>query len=150
MNYEIIKDDYPLAEGTHQGDNTSDYLFVKNANFDVYLSLGLDCYNITKGINKPIIEIIKNNVQAGVLIELCTEDDKVLTTEDDETLTGESSYITWDKGDVYEIYCTSKKDQNLSKYAISKIYGEKLTKYYKNDPSDIPGDTFGPGQPYGH
>lgn len=121
MFYESIKDDEPLAEGYHQGCDSSAFLYVKNAQFNVFITIGVVCYNTTKDTNGLITE----------------------TSKDTVTVNG----VTWDTNDEYEIYCTDTKDKTLSTFAVSEVYGRKLTQKFTKDEKDSSDDLFGPGQP---
>jgi hypothetical protein len=130
MAFETRKDDTPQSTGTHSGVDGASSLYDKNANFDVYIEVGVDCHNTTKGTNGAVIAVTKDTVTVSAYY-------------------GEG-YLRWDNGDTYEIYCTTTKDSFISSFRIDKMYGRKLTETYSEDypiPTDISGDEFAPGQP---
>jgi hypothetical protein len=100
MDFETHKDDYPQSVGTHKGSDGAVVLFDAEANFSVYIKIGVVCYNVTQETNG--------------LVTASTRD--TLTVTD----------VTWDKDDEYEIYVTAEKDSHISSFAIDKIYGRKL------------------------
>lgn len=112
MAFETHKDDSPQSTGTHQGASGASSLYVKRANFDVYIKLGVDCHNTTQVSNGAVTATTKNTV----------------------TATG----VTWDFGDTYEIYKTDTKDSFISSFRIDKMYGRKLTKVYTDYEHDEP------------
>ena len=115
---EVVRDDTPQVEGQHKGPDGSSVLITDD--IGSFIGLGVVCYNTTKGT-----------------YGLVTKTDKTEITVDG---------VTWDNGDNYEIYFTSKKNSILSRYLIDRITGERVD-FYHNEEIDIPGDEFGPGQP---
>jgi len=145
MAFETRKDDTPQSTGTHSGADGSSSLYVKNANFDVYIKVGVDCHNTTKGTSGAVIAVTENTVTVSAYYG--DEDEDSYEDEDEASYEG---YLRWDNGDTYEIYCTTTKDSFISSFRIDKMYGRKLTETYSEDyplPTDIPGDEFAPGQP---
>lgn len=124
MTWETRLDDYAMSTGTHHGADGASALYDKGANFDVYVTVGVDCHNDTQDSNGAVTAVTENTV----------------------TATG----VTWDNGDTYYIYATDTKDSYISSFRIDKIYGRKLVegKYEENDADDdLPADSFGPNQP---
>jgi hypothetical protein len=98
--YETHKDDSPQATGVHKGSGGAAVLYSKDANFNKYIVLGVQCYNTTQGTNGVITALTTHTV----------------------TATG----VTWDLDDEYEIYLTDTKNSFISKIAVGRIYGHKL------------------------
>lgn len=122
MAIETHKDDFPLCSGTHTGANGASILTDTGKNFDVFVTIGVDCHNTSQGTNGAITAVTKNTATA--------------------------TSVTWDTGDLYEIYCTATKDSYISSIKTTKILGRKWTDYYQDkNEEDLPDGVFGPGQP---
>lgn len=143
--YETHKDDTALATGTHKGADGASVLSDPGADFQ-------SC-----GINSDIGQAVENVTQD-------TTGNVTASTEDTVTDDGNS----WNNGDTYKIYKTATKNSSISKIAIDKSRGWKVTKDHELNeygwlpededldvdedghrypPDEIP---FGPGQPEGH
>lgn len=107
--YETNKDDSPQAIGSHGGADAAAVLYDADANFLLVL-IGVTCYNTTQ------------------------ETDGLVTATTRNTLT--VAGITWDNGDEYEVYCTATKNSFIGKFAIGRIYGQKL-KYNEEEEQDV-------------
>lgn len=101
MDFETHIDDYPQSVGIHQGSDGAGVLFNAKANFSVYIKTGVVCYNVTQDTHGLVTASTRNT----------------LTVAD----------VTWDKDDEYEVYVTAKKNSYITRFAIDKIYGRKLT-----------------------
>lgn len=122
MAITTFKDGTPTTSGTHGGSNGASILYDKDKYFDVLITIGVDCHNITQGTNGSITDITKDTVTV--------------------------SDVNWDLNDKYEIYITNSKDSFISSYKTTKLLGRKWTKYYTDeDEQDEPDDVFTTGQP---
>lgn len=105
--YDSHIDDSPLATGTHTGSDGAASLYVKNGRFRSWgAAIGLAIHNDTQGT------------------------DGLITVVTDDTITDDTN--TWDNGDTYSIYKTAAKDGNISKIAVDKSRGWKVT-----DPAEL-------------
>ena len=129
---ETHKDDDYLMTGTHNG-ATSTTLFNRKADFASCGAIeGLYIENVTQATNSLI----------------ATASEEEITTDDD---------ISWDNGDIYEIYKTGTKNSVISKNVVDRSRGWKTdpkdmdSRGWRKEDTDIdvdnPGKVFGPNQP---
>jgi hypothetical protein len=148
---EIFRDDQPLFQGTHKGDDGATTLRDPGANFR---NLGVD----------PQLDLyIENVTQATNALVAYADADTVVATGNGSgfpftfpvTL---GTTISWDNGDTYKIYRTSSKNSYISGnwvdisrgWRIKK--GDDVTSYgWRREDVDLDEpnrrDVFGPGQP---
>ncbi len=125
-----LKDDSPLATGTHDGAAGAAALQDSKGYFlKMGIQTGLACYNTTQVTNGAITAVTASTV----------------------TATG----VTWNNGDAYEIYCTATKNSILGTFGIDRRYGRKVRADeidddgFKPEDRDLAEDWVGNERPWG-
>ena len=102
-SYESHTDDQALATGTHKGASSAGSLAILAGDFRTWgIVVGSAIYNDTQGT------------------------DGLITAITEKTITDDTN--SWDYGDTYSIYKTATKDSNISRNAIDRSRGWKVTR----------------------